>query len=81
MIKGANKASAFLWGEEIAGVSQTTRDEGYSSDNEGDLGKPAKYSPFVPSEDGNQGGVDIPGEWKNWIRERKWTSDRVRRIL
>ena len=81
MIKGANKASAFLWGEEIAGVSQTTRDEGYSSDNEGDLGKPAKYSPSVPSEDGNQGGVDIPGEWKNWIRERKWTSDRVQRIL
>ena len=79
MIKGANKPSAFMWGEEMASVSQTTRDEGYSSDKEEGSEIRIEHSASVQSEDDE--GVEIPGEWKNWIRERKWTSDGVRRIL
>ncbi|KAG5930765.1 hypothetical protein E4U59_000893, partial [Claviceps monticola] len=51
MLKGANKPSAFLWGEEIASISQTRRSEQHQRDLENGGDWPIENSPSVLSDD------------------------------
>ncbi|KAG6148290.1 hypothetical protein E4U37_007506 [Claviceps purpurea] len=97
MLKGADKPSAFLWGEEIASVSQTRRGEQHRRDMEECGDWPTEHSPSVLSDDDDDDDDDnddndeefsihadrfaIPADGKNWFKEKKWTSDRVRRIM
>lgn len=76
MVKGADQPSAFLWSEEVVCISrQMTRDEGCSSDEERGEGS------IEFGADEQDEGNGIPVIWENWIREKKWTLDRVRRVL
>ncbi|KAG6071289.1 hypothetical protein E4U16_006243 [Claviceps sp. LM84 group G4] len=99
MLKGADKPSAFLWGEEIASVSQTRRGEQHRRDMEECGDCPTEHSPSVLSDDDDTHDNDnddndndeecsihadrfaIPADGKNWFKEKKWTTDRVRRIM
>jgi superfamily II DNA helicase RecQ len=70
MVKAADRCSVFLWADEIVSREE---DE-----------QPGVAEGGGGQEEAGTGGVEeIEGRegYEEWIRERKWTSDRVRRVV
>jgi hypothetical protein len=71
MIRGADVPSAFLWADEIV------RREG--GDDEGDGGGEGEDD--EGDDNHGEGDDDRAGRQAAWTRERKWTPDRMRRVM
>lgn len=80
VIKGAERRSPFLWADEV--VSRAEEAEGRQGQEQG--GEAVGGEGGEEREEQEQGseiGAAKNEGYAEWIRERKWTSDRVRRIL
>lgn len=81
IIKGASGVSAAVWGLEMVERRKADTDEGYGSGDDGDGDRDdGGGGGFI--EDGTiTSGDELPRSWNDWIRERRWTTDRVRRVM
>lgn len=76
IVKGAGRVSAFLWAAQVL-EGEPGEDEGYhsGSDRENDGYESESGRSMISC------ASSLPTDWQDWIRERKWTTDRVRRVM
>ncbi|KAG6979012.1 ATP-dependent DNA helicase Q-like 3 [Fusarium oxysporum f. sp. conglutinans] len=88
MVKGGDRCSAFLWADEIVSRTDTEdeREQRELREQEEDDGRLSvmSQSQRVPyGDDVSVDDMDHEGrkDMRDWIKERKWNSDRLRRIM
>jgi RecQ family ATP-dependent DNA helicase len=76
IIKDADRRSPFLWADEIVSRAEDVGKEGHEQG-----GEVQEVEGREEQDQGNEVSMAETDGYNEWIQERKWTSDRLRRIL